>query len=360
VARLVASEDDPARVFSVVSEEVGRLLAAQTSNMIRFEDGERATVVGGWSSGQAPAVEVGGTVPLDGPTAASRVYRTGRPARVESYDGMPGELAARLRRLGFRSAVAAPIMLAGRLWGCVIVSSVEPEPFPAGAEQRIGEFAKLTAQALANADAREQLAASRARLVKAADEERRRLERNLHDGAQQRLVALALTVRLAQRKLETDPEATAALLARSSAELDQAMAELRELARGLHPAILSDLGLGPALTELADRAPVPVELTTSIEDRLPDPVEAAAYYVVAEALTNIAKYARACCAQVRLESDASRLIVTVVDDGGGGADPAAGSGLRGLADRVEALDGRLEVHSPAGGGTTIRALIPFG
>ena len=358
VARLVASEDDPGRVFSVVTEEVGRLLGAQTSNMIRFEEGAGATVVGGWSSGQAPAVEVGDTVELDGPTAAASVYRTGRPARVDSYEGMTGELAARLRSLGFRSAVAAPITLAGRLWGCVIVSSVEPEPFPAGAEQRIAEFAKLTAQALANADAREQLAASRARLVKAADDERRRLERNLHDGAQQRLVALALMVRLAQRKLASDHEGAGALLARSSEELDQAMAELRELARGLHPAILTDLGLGPALTELAERAPVPVELTTSLEERLPDQVEAAAYYVVAEALTNVAKYAGACCVQVQLESDGSRLVVTVSDDGAGGADPSGGSGLRGLADRVEALGGRLEVSSPSGEGTTVRAAMP--
>ncbi|HEX2103552.1 MAG TPA: PAS domain S-box protein [Solirubrobacteraceae bacterium] len=358
VATIVASEGDQDRVFSAVTEEVGRLLGAHSANMVRYEDGPWATVVGGWSAEGTPAVEVGGRVPLDGDTATVRVKRTGRPARVDDYDGLTGELAERLRGLGFRCAVAAPITLAGRLWGAVLVSSVEPDAFPPGAEDRISSFAELTAQALANAEARAQLAASRARIVEAADAERRRLERNLHDGAQQRLVALALAVRLAERKLATDTAAARELLANAGAELEQALAELRELARGLHPAVLTERGLAPALGALADRAPVPVEVAAAVEGRLPAPVEAAAYYVVSEALTNVAKYAGACRVRVDVSRCDGQLEVTVADNGVGGADGSRGSGLRGLADRVEALGGRLEVSSPVGAGTTLRARLP--
>jgi len=278
--------------------------------------------------------------------------------RVDSYDDVPGALAAQLRGLGFRCAVAAPIMLGGRLWGAVIVSSVRPGAFAAGDEVRISSFAELVAQALANAEARELLAASRRRIVQAGDEERRRLERNLHDGAQQRLVALALTVRMVERKLQSDPETACRMLAHAGTELDQALAELREIARGLHPAVLTDRGLGPALDALATRAPIPVDVAGAVDARLPAPVEAAAYYVVAEALTNVAKYAQASEARIDLRRDDGRLVVEVADDGVGGADASRGSGLRGLADRVEALGGRLEVSSPEGGGTTLRATLP--
>jgi PAS domain S-box-containing protein len=359
VATLVASEPDPQEIFSSVTEEVGRLLGAHSANMVRYEAGNRdASVVGGWSRKGTPAVEVGQRVPMDGDTASVRVLRTGRAARIESYDDVPGDLAGRLRELGFRCAVAAPIMLRGRLWGAVIVSSVRAGAFRPGDEDRISNFADLVAQALANAEARELLAASRRRIVQAGDEERRRLERNLHDGAQQRLVALALTVRMAERKLESDPETACRLLAHASTELDQALGELREIARGLHPAVLTDRGLGPALDALATRAPIPVDVAGEVDARLPPPVEAAAYYVVAEALTNVAKYARATEAWVGLRRDDGLLVVEVADDGVGGADASRGSGLRGLADRVEALGGRLEVSSPEGGGTTLRATLP--
>jgi signal transduction histidine kinase len=204
----------------------------------------------------------------------------------------------------------------------------------------------------------EELRASRARIVEAADAERRRLERDLHDGAQQRLVALALNLRLASSKLEADPAAARGLLEEAAAELADATTELRELARGLHPAVLSDRGLRPALEALAGRAPLPVEIGDSPAERLPAPVESASYFVVAEALTNVARYAEASRAQVAVWRSDGRVEVEVRDDGIGGADPDAGSGLRGLADRVAALDGRLEVISPAGGGTTIRAVIP--
>ena len=358
VATLVASEGDPREVFSAVTEEVGRLLGAQSANMVRYEDGDEASVVGGWSAHGTPAVPVGGRVALRGDTATVVVRRTGRPARIESYDSVPGPLAEQLRALGFRCAVAAPITLGGRLWGAVVVSSVRAGAFAPGDENRISDFAELVAQALANAQARELLAASRRRIVQAGDEARQRLERNLHDGAQQRLVALALTVRMAERKLADDADTAGRLLAQAGTELEQALAELREIARGLHPAVLTERGLGPAVDALATRAPVPVDVGSDIDGRLPGPVEAAAYYVVSEALTNVAKYAGASAARVGITRDDGVLVVEVADDGVGGADASRGSGLRGLADRVEALGGRLDVSSPEGSGTTLRATLP--
>jgi PAS domain S-box-containing protein len=204
----------------------------------------------------------------------------------------------------------------------------------------------------------EGVAASRARIVEAADAERKRLERNLHDGAQQRLVSLSLLVGQALKKLESEPSAAHELLARATGELAAALDELRELAHGLHPAVLTDRGLGPAVESLASRVPVPVEIVELPAQRLPEPIEAASYYVIAEALTNVAKYAGASGARVRVGSLDGSVLVEVSDDGVGGADSAAGSGLRGLADRVEALGGRLDVTSPPGGGTRLRAEIP--
>jgi signal transduction histidine kinase len=204
----------------------------------------------------------------------------------------------------------------------------------------------------------EELAASRARIVTAGDVERRRLERNLHDGAQQRLVSLALSIRVAMAKLDSDPAAAREVLTGAADELARALDELRELARGLHPAVLSDRGLRAAVDMLAGRAPLPVEIAAVPDERLPEPVEAAAYYLISEALTNVTKYAQAGVVRVRVTAGDDRVLVEVSDDGVGGADPAAGSGLRGLADRVEALGGTLEITSPAGHGTTLRAEIP--
>jgi PAS domain S-box-containing protein len=353
VATAVAASTDPRQVFSIVTEEVARLLGAQSSNMVRFNPGGTATVMGGWSKPPIANIPIGDTVAMDGDTAAARVYRTSAPARIDNYADLDGELAKRLVSLGFVSAVAGPIFLDGRLWGAVIVSSVEPEPPPVGAEQRIADFAELAAQALANAESRAALAASRARIVAAGDAERRRLERNLHDGAQQRLVSLALTLRMAARRHPEDPT-----LEQASEELTMALEELRELARGIHPAVLTERGLEPAVESLAARAPLPVEVSIDLGERLPGPVEAAAYYVVAEALANVAKYACASVVSVDVERSNGTARIEVRDDGVGGAAAAGGSGLRGLADRVEALGGRLELDSPLGAGTTLRAEIP--
>jgi PAS domain S-box-containing protein len=203
-----------------------------------------------------------------------------------------------------------------------------------------------------------ELAASRARIVTAGDVERRRLERNLHDGAQQRLVSLALSLRLARAKLDADPATARTLLDGASDELALALDELRELARGLHPAVLTDHGLRAAVEMLAGRAPVPVEIAAIPPERLPAPVEAAAYYLISEALTNVAKYAQASTVNVRVVPSGDAVVVEVADDGVGGADPSGGSGLRGLADRVEALGGTLRIDSVPGAGTTLRATIP--
>ncbi|MDA0181463.1 GAF domain-containing protein [Solirubrobacter phytolaccae] len=353
VATAIATESDPRNAFAVVTEEVGRLLRAPSANMIRFNEDETATVLARWHDTDIPVHEVGATVPLGGDSVSARVYRSGAPARVDSYEDLEGELAASLRQLGHNSAVAGPIFQEGRLWGAVIVSGGAGDPFPRGAEQRITSFAELAGQALASAQAREDLAASRARIVQAGDDERRRLERNLHDGAQQRLVSLALMLRLASRRHPDDVE-----LVRAGEELNFALQELRELARGIHPAVLTERGLEPAVRAVADRAPMAVELNVVLDERLPGPVEAAAYYVVAEALTNVAKYAQASEVSVGVERTNAHARIEVRDDGVGGASPGGGTGLRGLADRVEALGGRFEIDSPAGAGTTLRAEIP--
>jgi PAS domain S-box-containing protein len=355
VATAVAAEVEPDRLFGLIAEEVGRALEARVGNILRFNGDGTAETMGVWSDG-AGTLEVGTTVVLTGDTIAPQIWRTGRPARFDSLDGMTGELPDTLRSLGIKAGVGAPVIFAGNVWGAVVISSHD-EPFPPEAEFRVGDFADLAAQAIANAHAREELGASRMRIVEASDAERRRLERNLHDGAQQRLVATSLAVRMAARRVTDDPTARE-MLDGAGDELARALEELRELARGLHPAVLADHGLRAAIEAVADRAPVPVAVDVPLGERLPETVEAAAYFVVCEALTNVAKYANASAARVRVERSDGHATVEVVDDGVGGADERGGSGLRGLADRVEALGGRLVVTSPVGEGTAVRARLP--
>jgi signal transduction histidine kinase len=359
VATLVASEAGPGRVFEQVTEEVGRLLGLPGANVMQY-DGERSvTVVGSWSDDGPPRFPVGERLELDGDTVVARVVRTGAAARVDRYEEATGTLAETLVSAGYRGAVAAPVHVGGRLWGVLAAASTSDDPLPDGIEQRLCDFADLVAQALANADAYEKLAASRTRVVEVGDAERQRLERNLHDGAQQRLVSVALGLNMVAGKLEKDPATARALLESAQAELARGLEELRELARGIHPVVLTERGLGPALDALAARAPLPVDVTGVPEERLAPSVEAAAYYVVAEAITNVAKYAHATAATVTIARANGAATVTVSDDGVGGADPAAGSGLRGLAARVEALNGHLDIDSPPAGGTRIRAEIPL-
>jgi len=358
VATVVATEPTQELLFETVSTEVGRLFGAQSANLIR-DDGETLLVMGGWSETDESWIAPGSLFARDGDSATHRVMRTRQPARVDS----PAEIGDAPSRdvwleLGFRSAIAAPVIVDGRLWGAISVTKTTADVFPKEAEQRLADFAALAAQAIANAQAREELRASRARIVEAADEARRRLERNLHDGAQQRLVSVSVALRLAQARIRDDPAAAEGILRAASEELALSLEELRELARGLHPAVLTHRGLAPALEALAARAPLPVELAVE-RHVLPGAIEAAAYYVVAEALTNVAKYASATSARVSVRVAGAHAVIEVADDGGGGAQPAHGSGLRGLSDRVAALDGRLEIESVESRGTCVRAIIPL-
>jgi PAS domain S-box-containing protein len=358
VATCVASEVDPSSVFDIVAEEVACLLGGRSANVVRFEPEVNAgTMVGGWSR-EFRFLPAGSRVVFDGPTAVGRVRTSRRPARVDDYSNVTGEFAAMIRSLGFDASVAAPISVGGELWGAIVVSTTRDAPLASDAEAHLEEFAELVALGLASAEARTELAASRARIVAAGDAERRRLERNLHDGAQQQLVSLSLALRMARSRLDEASDA-AAMLDDASDQLREALAELRELARGIHPAILAEHGLRAAIEVLAGRCPVPVELSIDPPAGIPTEVEATAYYVVAEALTNIVKYANAQNARVRVSHGDGRLTVEVADDGVGGADRTLGSGLSGLADRVTALDGRLRVVSPAGCGTVVTADLPI-
>ncbi len=355
VATLVASGDAEA-LFDRVCQELGAVLGVDNTDMVRFDADGGATVVGAWADAGTHAFPIGERIPVDGETVTAKLRRTGVPQRVDDYEGVEGELAERLRSFGIRSVVGAPITVSGRLWGGIMATSGTPGVFPPDTEQRIADFAELVTAALANVDAREQLSAQRARIVAAADAARQRIERDLHDGAQQRLVSLALSLRLLQSSLEEGSEAAKELEA-ARGELDQALAELRELARGIHPSVLTDRGLEAALAGLANRSPVPVDLDTGDCSELPEPVQTTVYFIAAEALTNAFKHAHCRQAEVRVTIEGEWVTVEVRDDGVGGADPTAGSGLRGLADRVSALGGTLEIDSPGGGGTTLRARI---
>ena len=359
VATLVAADPEPAAVFDRVTEEVAKLLEVPSASVVRYESGVRGVLVGSWTSRSDGALAIGTPLLLDDGTVVAKVRRSGEPQRMDDYPPAGGVIAKHRRTRGFRATIAAPVHVSGQLWGALVASAYAPGLLARGAEGKLCDFADLIAQALANADAYERLATSRARIVEAGDVERRRLERNLHDGAQQRLVSLALRLRHTDTWIEADPPRARREIAGASAELGAALDELRELARGIHPAILTDQGLAAAVTALADRSPVPVEIDAIPGARLPAAVEAAAYYVIAEAITNCAKYADATRVVVRVESSSDHARVEVADDGIGGADPNAGSGLRGIADRVEALRGRLHAVSPPGHGTLLEAEIPL-
>ena len=358
IATLVAAEAAPDRVFEQVTFEAAQTLGAAGASLARFEKDGTVTFLGGWSDTGRLAFPVGSRVPVEETGVLAEIRKTGRPERIDDYMNQPRAVLERLSSFGYGSAGAVPIRVGGQVWGALVAAAPRDEPLAPGSERRLADFAELVAQALANADAYRKLAGSRIRIVEAGDTERRRLERNLHDGAQQRLVSLALRLRMIKASLRKDPASAEAGLAEAESELEQALEELRELARGIHPAILTDQGLEVAVRALVERAPIPVELVRLPEDRLPDSVEAAIYYLVAEAITNVAKYAHATCASVAVERSNGFATVIVSDDGIGGAEPAPGSGLVGLADRVEALGGRLHIESPPGQGTQLTAEIP--
>jgi len=353
VATLVARERPEAEVLAVVAEEVTRLFGGEATQINRYESDGTATSVAAVGS----ATPIGTRITLEDDGTTTRVYRTGRPARIDAYSEVGGWFADQAERSGIESVVGVPIVVDGHLWGVLVSGSREPGSLPAGCESRLTEFAELLATAISNLHAREELAASRARIAAAADDERRRVVRDLHDGAQQRLVHTVITLKLAQQALAKGAENGPLLLQEAIGHAEQATAEVRELAHGILPSVLTHGGLRAGIDALSSRAPVPVEIDVSV-DRLPAPVEATAYFLVAEALTNVAKHSSAQHAEVVAQIEDGTLHVEVRDDGVGGARPD-GTGLVGLVDRLAVLDGRLEVDSPPGGGTRLAAAIPL-
>ena len=359
VATLVAQGAAPSEVFSAVPDELARCLHVGHSTLFRYEADGTATLLAARQEPLSTRLPVGKRFSLEGENIAAMVLHTGRAARMDSHDNASGSAAANIRALGVRSAVGAPVVVDGQVWGAAIVGSSRPEPLPPDTEARVGDFADLVATALANAQTREELTASRARIVVAADEARRRIERDLHDGAQQRLVSLGLDLRTAEATLPPGLHGVKAQIAAIATGLAEISQDLREISHGIHPAVLSKGGLGPALKTLARRSTVPVGLDFEIDRRLPESIEVAAYYVVAEALTNVAKHARASKVDVYVDTEEDNLRLFVRDDGIGGADSAKGSGLIGLIDRVEAVGGTMEISSHTGCGTSLLARIPF-
>jgi signal transduction histidine kinase len=361
VATLVASGVSPPEVFSAVAGETGRLLDAEATGVLRFEPDGAAVVVGSWDSrgGKDLALPLGRRKAAEEAGVSARIHGTGEPARLASYDREGGEVSAWAKEHGIRSSVGSPIVVDGRPWGVIIAFSGVAAPHPDDTEQRLLGFTELVAMAIANTESRAQLAASRARVVAAADETRRRIERDLHDGTQQRLISLALELRAAEAQVPPEHKGLAEQWSRTAQGLTEVIEELREISRGLHPVILEKGGLEPALRALARRAGIPVELNVSVHGRLPGRVEVAAYYALSEALTNAAKHARASVVEVEVGVVDEVLRLLVKDDGVGGADPSRGSGLVGLSDRVEAVGGTIAVTSPVGGGTTLLVTIPL-
>jgi signal transduction histidine kinase len=356
VATLVARGVSPPELFEAVSREVGLLLEVDATTVVRYDADSFATDIASWSRvGQR--LPAGLRVALDGSSVTARVFSTGRPARLDDYGEASGEVADLVRPQGLRSAVGAPIVVDGRPWGVMIAGSKKDEPLPGDTESRIAAFTDLVATAISNVQAHSELAASRARVVAAADKERGRVVRDLHDGAQQRLVHTVVTLKLARRALDDDGGAAPPLVAEALKHAEEATAELRELAHGILPAVLTRGGLRAAVVALASRMPVPVDIGVHV-DRLPAAVEATAYFLVAEALTNVAKHAHARHAEVSAHVRDGTLEVQVRDDGVGGARPEGG-GLVGLSDRLGVLDGTLQVDSPLDGGTVVAAAIPL-
>ncbi|HMJ32957.1 MAG TPA: GAF domain-containing protein [Baekduia sp.] len=358
LAAAVAHDASPADIFTAVAEEVGLLLGAEDAAVVRFEPDRTATIlagVGRW----VDELGVGMRVELDDSLAIAAVARTGRSARVDDHDyaTAPGPVADYLRRVGSRSAVASPIVVEGRLWGA-IVAATKHEPLCADTEKRMASFTELVGTVIANAESRAELTAARGRVVAAGEAARRRIQRDLHDGAQQRLVSTVIALKLARRELGDATGPAVELVAEALAHAERAHGELRELAHGTLPAALSSGGLRAGIDALVSRIHLPVSVDVTAE-RLPVELEAAAYFIVAEALTNTVRHARASSARITAVVGDGVLCLEVRDDGVGGARSDEGSGLVGLRDRAAAMDGELRVESPPGEGTVVVAALPL-
>jgi PAS domain S-box-containing protein len=357
VATLVAEGVQPAKLFSALCEEVNRLLDAQTCVIVRLELDGSVTVVadGGMTT---PELALGTRLRPQPGWVLTAALETGRPAREDDYGDVPGRIPQVIRRMGIQSAVGVPIVVEGALWGVIVIGTVH-DVFPDDTEQRLEAFTRLAGTAIANAETRSELAASRMRIVAAGDDARRRIERDLHDGTQQRLVTLGLEVRTAEASVPPDWSDLRAELSHIATGLADAVAELQELSRGIHPAILTEGGLGPALRTLSRRSKIPVQLDIAIEGRLAEAIEVAAYFIASEALANATKHAQASNIDISLAPRGDSLLLSIRDDGVGGADPTRGSGLVGLTDRVEALGGTIDIESEQSGGTSLVVTLPL-
>lgn len=362
VATLVARGVDTSEVFPAAVTELSRGFGVVNVVLLQYESNHAWVVLASHDEQGLSKMRRGDQISLDGESVAATIVRTGAPARLDTYSGVPGPTAERVRHLGIQSAVGAPIEVDGRTWGALVIGSSRAESLPPETEPRIADFADLVAIAITNAETRAELTASRARIVTAGDQARRRFERDLHDGAQQHLVSLGLELRAIEASMPSEHQDLRERLSQVVTRLTGVSTELQEISRGIHPAILSRGGLGPAIKTLARRSAIPVRLDLEIDRRMPESVEVAAYYVVAEALTNAAKHSRASEVSVRATSEDDEIRLSISDDGIGGAvaDNNSGSGLIGLKDRVQALAGRLDISSTTGSGTILTVAIPLG
>jgi signal transduction histidine kinase len=355
VATLVARGASQSEVFDAVVNETSRLLGEDCTVLLRGDPDGGAVVAA--VHGAPAELTVGTTISPDGDGLTPKVLRTGQAARVDDYGSLAGADPERARRLGMRAGVGAPIIVAGRVWGLITLMTSR-EPPPAGTERRLGQFAELIAAAIGNAESRAELMASRARIVAAGDEARRRLQRDVHDGAQQRLVHTVITLKLAKAEVEAIGGPAAALVGESLERAELATAELRDLARGILPSALLHHGLRAAIEALVEHVSLPVTVDVS-EQRLPEGVETTAYFIIAETLTNAVKHAHARNARVCAAVHGDVLRIEVQDDGTGGVDPAKGSGIVGLTDRVDAIGGTIGIASRRGEGTTVTVELPI-
>ena len=354
VATLVAEGPSAAAVFDAVTREVAEVLDASAVALARYDD-DVITVVAQF--GTAHHLRLGERFALGGTNVTTTVLRTGAAARLDDVTTATGPIGDAARRAGVRSTVGTPVIVDGRTWGVLAANWTDREPPPDDTGQRMAGFAELLDTAIANADSRDELTASRARLLAAGDDARRSVVRDLHDGAQQRLVHTIVTLKLAQQALHEGRGDTEPLLADALRTAELATHEVRELAHGILPSVLTHGGLRAGVDAFVSRLDLPVDFEV-LSERLPPDIEASAYFIVAEALTNVVKHARATRATVWAAADDGVLALEVRDDGIGGAQPD-GHGLMGIADRIETLGGRLRIESTEGDGTVLAAQLPL-
>lgn len=357
VATLVAHAAPTPTVFAAVAAETGHILGADLTRMLRYEADQATTVVAAWGE-PADVLPIDTRWTIVGRNIPSMVLNKCRPARMDCFIGAVSPLCVYLRGHGIHSGVGTPVIVDGKCWGVMTAFSTRDRLLPREAEKRIGDFTDLVAIAIAKSQAHAELSASRARIVTATDRARRQIERDLHDGTQQRLITLLMDLHTAETKVPDDAREVQSRLAEISTGLGDALNELQKTARGIHPVVLAKGGFVPAVHQLARDAPMRVRFDSRLKERLPENIEIAAYYVVAEALTNATKYAEASAVDIHANLENGSLHLAISDDGRGGADPSRGSGLIGLVDRIESLNGVIEITSPPGHGTHLSIELP--